>query len=417
MRGTKVLGLAAVLCIILSFPAYCLGQDESEKATKGRDILFEAKGLPYGFEASLPEIHGFLSGHFYDAGEDVDGYYANTGSDSVGGGDSTFLPHSFYVDLISELSPKWFIEGEFEMYHGSSFKVGAGRVVYHPLPEFVLSIGRQFVFLGSQELVYYPTAKYRFFALQPYVYGTFLRFTGWWDSGIAASGRVRLGEGDAFFEYGVMVSNGPGDYRKASGYSGTMNTQGYVFESFNRNVRQSYDNNNNKPVSWRVGFSPLDGLLVRVEGMQGNYDDIGEDDFSYLTSEIFYSSGRFDSMIGAAQLEFDAPLVRETAGIWPDGEVRQQALYAVAGYKIIDKNYGINFLQPVIRYDWIDPNVDSPSSVSQFDHYGERYALNYGINFSPVEHLMFRVAYRTQYESHGIELDGNALTGEVVADF
>lgn len=389
MQRVKFSIFALVLIITLGFSLSCYAQDEGTKeGTRGRDILFAQKGLPYGFESALPEIHGFLSGQYWNAGEHIQGEYANTGSSAFNSGKSTFLPHSFYIDVISELTPTVFIEGEFEMYHGESFKVGAGRVVWHPSEKFTLSIGRQFVLLGSQEIVYYPTAKYRFMTWQPYVYEKFLRFTGWWDSGIAATGRISVPVGtNAFVEYGLMVSNGPGDYRTASQYKGTMNSGGYVWEQFNGRSRQSYDNNDNKPITWRIGISPIEGLLLRVEGMGGKYDNHDKDDFQYITSELFYSKGKFDGMIGFAQLKFDAPIERETTGKWPGGTVKQMSYYIAGAYKVIENKRGINFLQPVVRYDWFNPNMDSPDSVSQYKDFGKRQAINVGLNYSPWKHV------------------------------
>jgi hypothetical protein len=401
-----------VFLFIFSFCFCCFGQEEE---IKGRDILFAQKGLPYGFEAALPEIHGFLSFQYWNAQDHVQGNYANSGSSSYNPGENTFLPHSFYVDIISELTPQVFIEGEFEMYKGEKgeFKVGAGRLVWHPSERFILSLGRQFILLGSQELVYYPTSKYRLMTWQPYIYEKFLRFTGWWDSGVCATGRIPVGENGAFLEYGVMVSNGPGDYSTSRN---TMNSSGYVYEMFNAHNRQSYDNNDDKPVTWRVGFSPFEGLLVRVEGMQGKYDEEDSKDFNYLTSEVFFSRGKFDGMFGFAQLKFDAS-ADTGSGIWPGGTVKQRSFYIVGGYKVIEKARGINFLQLVFRYQWFDPNVDCPSSVGQYAHYGKRQAFEIGLNYSPWEHTMFRVGYRFQDELKGPDLKGDGLTFEVVADF
>ncbi len=253
-----------LLAGILMFSLFGFCEEKVER----RDILFAQKGLPYGFKASLPEIHGFLSCQYWNAQDDVQGNYANTGSSSYNTGQNTFLPHSFYIDIISELNSQVFIEGEFEMYRGmkGAFKVGAGRIVWHPSEKFVLSMGRQFVLLGFQELAYYPTSKYRFMTWQPYIYEKFLRFTGWWDTGICATGRIPVGENEAFLEYGSMISNGLGDYTTLTNSDGTrkyppINLQGYVFEMFEDHTRQFYDNNDNKPVIWRVGFSPFKGLF------------------------------------------------------------------------------------------------------------------------------------------------------------
>jgi len=413
-----------IFLVGISLPVLCSAQAESGVMTKGRDILFAEKGLPYGFESALPEIHGFLSTQYWNADDNAEGNYANKGSSSYGEGKNTFLPHSFYVDIISELTPAVFVEGEFEMYKGikGAFKVGAGRAVWHPSSKFLLSVGRQFVLLGSEELVYYPTAKYRFMTWQPYVYEKFLRFTGWWDSGVAVTGRIPIGSNGAFFEYGAMVSNGPGDYTTLTS-SGkrtypTMNLQGYTFEMFEDHTRQSYDNNNNKPVTWRIGFSPIKGLLARVEGMKGKYDARDNRNFEYLTSEVFYSKGRFDGMFGFAQLKWNAPADPSSDGLWPGGNVKQRALYVVGGYKVIEKQFGINFLQPVLRYQWFDPNVSS-DSPTQYRHYGKRQAVDIGLNYSPWEHFLVRAAYRWQdvlKGGNGIK-GGDGFTLEVVADF
>lgn len=94
------------------------------------------------------------------------------------------------------------------------------------------------------------------------------------------------------------------------------------------------------------------------------------------------------------------------------------AYYIVAGYKVLDKQCGINFLQPVIRYQYFNPNTDAPSSVSQFEDYGERDSIELGVNFSPWEHVVFRTAYRWQDLKTGpSDINGDGFTMEVVADF
>ncbi|MBU4478187.1 MAG: hypothetical protein KKH34_03750 [Candidatus Omnitrophica bacterium] len=391
-----------------------------------RDVFFAAKGLPYGFDAALPEIHGFLSSQFWNVGRHVQGYYADGTSAANASGESTFLPQSFYVDIIAEITPTVLVEGEFELYHGSSVKPCAQRVLWHPSMQFNLSIGRQFVMLGSQEKVYYPTSTYRFFTWQPYLYERFLRFTGWWDAGICAAGRYWLMEdSDMFLEYGLMISNGPGDLgsntqytSSGSTYTQLMNSSGYVYEQFN-SARQSYDNNDDKALSWRLGFSPFEGLLWRIEAMTGKYDTNDKYDFTYLTSELFYTTGRLDSMIGLLQLDFDAPADTGSRSVkWPGGTVTQQTYYISAGYKVLDKEMGINFVQPVIRYQWCNPNVDAPSSVSQYEGYGKRSSFDLGVNFSPWEHVLFRAAYRWQDIIKGpAGLDGDGFTMEAVVDF
>ncbi len=151
--------------------------------------------------------------------------------------------------------------------------------------------------------------------------------------------------------------------------------------------------------------------------MQGKYDEEDSRDFNYLTSEIFFSKERFDGMVGLAQLKFEAPADPAGEGLWPGGIAKQRAIYIVGGYKVINKEYGINFLQPVVRYQWFDPNVDCPSSVSQYAHYGKRQCVDVGLNFSPWEHFMVRIGYRWQDELKDPDLKGEGLTLEIMADF
>jgi len=415
MRKTIFFIVGALFLVSASFGSFA-----AEEKAKGRDILFAQKGLPYGFESALPEIHGFLSTQFWSADTYIQGDYADKkGSGSYAPGESTFLPHSFYVDIIAEITPTFFVEGEFEMYKGEKgqFKVGANRAVWHPSSRFVLSIGRQFVLLGSQELVYYPTSKYRLFTWQPFLYERFLRFTGWWDTGIAATGRIPFGDGPAFWEYGIMVSNGPGDYRTSDSRP-TMRSTGYVYEAFNSHNRQSYDNNDSKPVTLRLGFSPIEGLLARVEWMKGKYDTNDDYDFDYITSEIFYSKDRLDSVFGFLYLKHEAPAdTAANGGIWPGGNVKQMTWYLALGYKIINKEYGWNFIKPVFRIEYANPNMDAPSSVAQYEDYGERYGYTIGLNLSPWEHFIVRLGYKWVDEETGPNIDNDGFTLEAVVDF
>ncbi len=434
----RYLTLIISISLILALGLFCYGfAQEKSGGVAGREIIFGNKGLPYGFEAALPEVHGFITGQFWNAAPYIQNEYADASlqdGSHYGAGESTFDLHSAYIDIISEFTKEFLIEVEFEIYHSSgvdatgNVKAGSIRGLWHPDPKINISIGRQMVFLGSQEKVYYPTSRYRFFTWQDPLTEKFLRFTGWWDTGVAALGQIPIGDGDMFAEYGLMVSNGPGSETSKTATDagsllglgttkGVMKSSGYVYERFTNNLRQRLDNNDNKPISWRIGFSPIKELLFRVEGMQGKYDTNDDYDFNFLTSEIFFSRGKLDSIFGFGQLKFEAPRDTVSGYIWPGGEVKQMAWYLGAGYKILENKKGINFLQPAARISWIDPNSDVPSSVSQYEHYGTRNIYDIGLNYSPWAHVVFRSGYRWQKETKGPHINNNGFTMEAVFDF
>jgi len=385
----------------------------------------------------LPEIHGFVTSQYWQADRYIQNAYANADNldDAAhySPGESCFDPHSAYIDIISEITQHFLAEVEFELYHGSGYdsvgnvKAGAIRGVWHKYPFLNVSIGRQMVLLGSQEKIYYPSSKYRLFTWQDPLTEKFLRFTGWWDTGLAILGVIPISDTGMYIEYGAMISNGPGSNEKKKTDSGSMlgldttkgvmNKDGYVYEMFMNRLRQRLDNNNDKPISWRLGFSPIKGLLLRGEGMAGKYDTNDKYGFNFLTAELFYTLGGLDVVGQYGQLKFEAPKDTAANYIWPGGEVKQMAYAVGIDYKVINKKLGINYLQPVARFSYINPNVEPPEELKQYKSYGERYIYDVGINFSPWEHVIFKAAYRWQNEITGPEIPNNGFTLEALYDF
>lgn len=413
MKGRSIL---TVLSFIILLSSFALAENSNQQPVT--ELIFDEKLLyPYGFESSIPKLHAYVTGQYWDAASYIQNEYADSvGEIQYSPGGKTFTLHSAYIDLTSDITKDFLVEIEFEIYHGGkSFKANNIRGLWHSSPLFNLSLGRQFVLLGSQEDVYYPPSKYRFFTWQPLLYEKFLRFTGWWDTGVKAYGQIPLGQ--TYVEYGVMKSNGPGNGTSLPwGSNGVMNKNGYVYEMFNNAARQNYDNNSNGPVSYRLGFAPLKGLLFRVEQMEGNYDAADKYGFNYLTSEMFFSKARLDSMIGYGQLKFDSP-ADKAPFIWPGGYVKQMSYYVVAGYKIIKNQKSVNYLQPVFRYEWLDPNIITQGTADQYKSYGQREAYNVGLNYSPWDHVVFRSAYKWQKELVGPKIKNNGFTLEALMDF
>ncbi|MFH1962619.1 MAG: hypothetical protein ABIJ30_07080 [bacterium] len=387
--------LVLILVLILVTPV--CAQEKEEK-------------LAYGFESALPEMHVFLTNQFYDYGSQAFGKYANEGDNKLAG-HSVFIPMSGYIDISSQINSELKAEAEFELYKGESVKICKLRGVWSPKEWFNLSMGRDFVPIGTQDKSYYPPSRFRIFTVSSYLYSNVMRASGWWDTGIFVSGKIPVSKQGAVL-YNLSISNGPGDSHqketkdKLVNLMGT-NSAGYMYEYFHNKARQSLDNNNDKPLCLRLAYSPFKNLEFGGSYLKAKYDTDEKYGCDYTFYHLLYGSDRWDIDCECGQLGVDVDPTKNSRG---DKKIHQSSAYIAASYKVLQEKY-VHFLAPTIRYEIIDPWEEDTTNKA------DRKSISIGISISPVEHFLIRTAYQHTTEKGPDELKNDGVSIETVLDF
>ncbi len=362
----------------------------------------QEEGLEYGFKSALPEMHVFITNQFYNYGEAEFGKYANAGDKKLAG-HSVFIPMSGYIDISSQLNPDIKAEAEFELYRSEAIKTCKLRGVWSPEEWFNLSMGRDFVPIGTQDKSYYPPSRFRMFTVAPYLYRNVMRSSGWWDTGVFISGKRQLAKQVSLL-YNLSVTNGPGDSHQGTATelinNMKTNTAGYMYEHFHTDARQYLDNNGDKPICIRLALSPLEGLEFGGSHFKAKYDDNEKYGCDYTFYHLLYGSDKLDVACEYGRIGIDTKA---------NGKIHQSSSYLAASYKILQEKY-VHFLAPAIRYETIDPWEEDTSNK------GDRKSISIGVNISPVEHFLIRAAYQHTTEK-GTELKNNGVSVETVFDF
>ncbi|MDI6734645.1 MAG: hypothetical protein QME42_00370 [bacterium] len=363
-------------------------------------VTAQEEGLEYGFKSALPEMHVFITNQFYDYRKDEFGKYANAGDTKLAG-HSVFIPMSGYIDISSQFNPELKAEAEFELYRAESVKICKLRGVWSPKEWFNLSMGRDFVPIGTQDKSYYPPSRFRMFTVAPYLYRNVMRSSGWWDTGVFISGKRQLTK-QVTLLYNLSATNGPGDSHQTEKLIAKMGTNatGYMYEHFHSDARQSLDNNGDKPICVRLALSPLEGLEFGGSHFKAKYDDKEEYGCDYTFYHLLYGSDKLDVSCEYGRIGIDTKA---------NGKIHQSSSYLAASYKILQEKY-VHFLAPAIRYEIIDPWEEDTSDK------GDRKSISIGVNISPVEHFLIRAAYQKTTEK-GPDLKNNGVSVETVFDF
>ena len=272
-------------------------------------------------------------------------------------------------------------------------------------------MGRDFVPIGSQDKSYYPTSNFRIFTVSPFLYRTVMRASGWWDTGLFASGRVPLAK-QVNLLYNLSVSNGPGDSHQATANFltnnvGTTNSAGYMRESFHADARQFMDNNNDKPVCLRLAISPLKGLDIGGSHFKAKYDAAEKYGCEYTFYHLLYETQQLNLISEYGKIGIDVNPAKNYRG---DSRIHQSSAYIAASYKILQDKYHLHFLAPAIRYEIFDPWEEDTTNK------GDRKSTSIGIILSPQEHFLIRAAYQRTTEK-GPELKNDGVSVETVFDF
>jgi hypothetical protein len=172
-----------------------------------------------------------------------------------------------------------------------------------------------------------------------------------------------------------------------------------------RNARQNRDNNNNKTIGGRIGFVPIKDLEVGFSYNAGKYDDNDDYTLEFIGVDLAFSFK--DLTIRAEWIESEA----ETA----ECDVETWGGYANAAYKFLKDRWGLDYLEAVVAFDYLDPGQDIKD---RFFIEAEQITrgTSVGLRACIQEHFFIKAEYRFTDEDDP-SLDNDAVYGQVVLAF
>jgi len=142
---------------------------------------------------------------------------------------------------------------------------------------------------------------------------------------------------------------------------------------------QKADNNRNKAITGRIGYSPMLGLDFGASTHTGHYDDDGE---KRLTVAAFDASARFGNLEILGELGFVSADVDQAAE--PGLAESQRGQYLQFGYHVLhDRLLKGSVVTLVVRHDMIDYDTDLDGDLDE--------GITFGVNFRPTEDTVFKL--------------------------
>ncbi len=187
----------------------------------------------------------------------------------------------------------------------------------------------------------------------------------------------------------------------AAGEEGALDYEFYFVNGFNadvidgsdrlrvRNGRGSkkQDNNDNKAVVGRLGYSPVLGTTFGVSAHSGAYDAAGDHRLTIAAFDAKTTRGAFELQGEAAMVSAD---IDRTA--LPNTAESQRGAYVQANWHILhDQLLPGSVVTLVARGDWIDYDTDRDGDAEE--------GFTFGANFRPTEETVFRADYNWRWQT------------------
>lgn len=194
---------------------------------------------------------------------------------------------------------------------------------------------------------------------------------GWTDNGVGIHGMMKA-SGDMSWSWDIAVTNGRAGVGLAS---------------------QTIDaNNNNKAVGGRVEVMPMgDKLNVGASAAYGAWDAAGANKYTLVGAHVISDNVEHLDLRG----EFYWQQLKD---VTPGTDVKAMAFYGQGAYRYPVQ--GWNYIEPVARFGWMDPNTDTDNDAFS--------QLAIGLNFSPVEHFVLKAEFDDNMEQ-GTTIDNNTF--------
>jgi hypothetical protein len=296
---------------------------------------------------------------------------------------STFDQHRFVPFITGHVSERVTVSAEIEFEHGGNPDKGGEVKLEYAIMDFMVSEGLQFRGgvllspLGSFNLLH--DSPLNDLTARPVVSRQLIPST-LSESGMGFFGTLYPGE-ESVFSYQAYLVNGFNE-GILSGDAGAE-----MLRVRGGRGSQKADNNDDKAVVARAGFSPALGADVGLSVHSGKYDDAGEHRLTITALDAKWTSGRLELQGEAATVDADIDQV-----VYPVAAGKQSGLYAQVNYHLLlDAAMVGSVFTLVARGDWIDFDTDQNGDSEE--------GLTLGLNFRPTEETVFKADYNWSWHT------------------
>ena len=344
--------------------------------------IYERKG-PGGFSITAFDrvgersIGGYFDTEYFNV---IDSDYTTSKTDKA----STFKAHRFILELSSQIHEDILVSSEIEFEYGGyvtntdsaentqlgQIKIEQAWVDYKLSDSFVNRAGIILVPFGRVNVLHDSDVRD---ATQRPIYSKYIIPSTWMDTGVGFHGVKDVN--DLELGYEVYVFNGLADTSDSNDDISISNG----IRSARPNFKQ--DNNGSKAISARVEVSPKLGLNLGMSLYSGKYDDAGDNGLVLSGLDLFYKSGRYETILEFAKAYIDNNGSTTIPAQMEGGylEFRSHVLHDFLRNKLPSLS------KPVIT---LFSRVGYANTDTMLNNTTVRYTL--GFNFRPTESLVYK---------------------------
>ncbi len=319
-------------------------------------------------------------------------------------GTSTFDQHRFIPFITGYVSDRVTVSAEIEFEHGGQVEGGGGGdgeiKLEYAVMDFRLS--EAVSFRGGVMLA--PLGRYNVLHDSPLndltarpVVARQLIPTTLSESGMGFFGDLPAGE-EGELDYEIYLVNGF-DEGIISGEAGSE-----VLRIRGGRGSQKQDNNDDKAVVGRLGYSPRLGVDVGMSIHTGAYDDTGDHRLTItaLDGKVTFGAVEVQGELALAVADID----HET---YPDLAENQRGGYGQVNWHVLhDRFLDGSVVTLVARGDWMDYDTDHDGDSED--------GLTVGVNFRPTEETAFKLDYNWRRVT-SVEDERGAAEGRLFFSF
>lgn len=314
-----------------------------------------------------------------------------------GDGYSKFVAHRLVFEVSSYLHPNLLFNSEIEYEYGADTD-NQGEIKIEQLwIDFEISewmtyrTGIVVVPFGIVNILH--DSDVRDTTNRP-IYSKYIVPSTWMDTGVGIHGL--FDKQDWEFAYSAFVLNGLTSTRHQV-------TDNYGIRKLRPNFKE--DNNENKAVVLRFTASPFQGLTAGTSYYTGNHDDEDNSNLSMIGLDAMFKKGPFEILGEWAKVDVEGQDINTLSGYYVETRYHLPATFAI---------FKQNFDRPVFtlfaRISEVDPDTDNET---QYD----RTQVTLGINYRPVDTVVYKCAYEFNSEAVDNGVDNDQLVLSVAVGF
>lgn len=296
---------------------------------------------------------------------------------------STFDQHRFVPFITGHVSERVTVSAEIEFEHGGNPDKDGEVKLEYAIMDFTISEGLQFRGgvllspLGSFNLLH--DSPLNDLTARPVVSRQLIPST-LSESGMGFFGTTYPGE-ESVLSYQAYLVNGFNE----GILSGDVGQEKLRVRGGRGS--QKADNNDDKAIVARAGFSPTLGAGMGLSVHTGKYDDAGKHRLTIAALDAKWTSGPLEIKGEAATVNAD--IDRAT---FPVAAEKQSGLYGQVNYHLLhDVAMTGSVFTLVARGDWIDFDTDQAGDSEE--------GITLGLNFRPTEETVFKADYNWAWQT------------------